>query len=121
VKAQQHFYNDGYTKAENMVCYIIPLATALVSTVVWRVQRRGPAGWWLNLLLYGGAIFGVVDHLWNGELFLIGENTAVDLMLGATITAVIFGSWGITFGVAKIYPEWGHRMGFLRQEKKRLH
>lgn len=102
-----------------MVCYTIPLTAAIISTVVWKFHKSGPAGWWLNLLLYGGAIFGVVDHFWNGELFAIGPNVSMDLLLGASITMVIFGAWGITFGVAKMYPEWGHRMGFLESNKRR--
>jgi hypothetical protein len=88
------------------------LAAAIISSAVWGSQRRGPAGWWLNLLLYGGALFGLVDHLWNGELFLLGEAPLMDLLLGATITAVIFGGWGITLGIARIYPELGRRMGY---------
>jgi hypothetical protein len=46
-----------------------------------------------NLLLAGGAIFGLVDHLWNGELLLLGENLFLDLMLGVAITAAIFIVW----------------------------
>ena len=102
-----------------MVCYTIPLVAAIVSSVVWGAQKRSPAGWWLNLLLYGGALFGVVDHLWNGELFFIGEAPLMDLLLGVTITAVIFGGWGITFAVARAYPDLGHRMGFLEARKRR--
>ncbi len=95
-----------------MVCYTIPLVAAIISSVVWGSKRRGPAGWWLNLLLYGGALFGLVDHLWNGELFLLGKAPLMDLLLGATITAVIFGGWGITLGIARMYPELGRRMGY---------
>ena len=95
-----------------MVCYTIPLVAAIISTIVWSSQRRGPAGWWLNLLLYGGALFGLVDHLWNGELFLSGGAPLMDLLLGVTITAVIFGGWGITLGIARVYPELGRRMGY---------
>ncbi len=106
-----------------MVCYAIPLVAAIISSVVWGSQRRGPAGWWLNLLLYGGASFGLVDHLWHGELFLIGETLRMDLLLGATITAVIFGGWGITLGIARAYPKLGRRMGYrlgiLRTSEKR--
>ena len=102
-----------------MVCYIIPLVTAVISSVVWRAQRSGPAGWWLVLMLSGGALFGVVDHLWNGELFLIGENIVRDLLLGCTITGTIFGGWGITLGIAKLNPALGHRMGLLRLHQKR--
>ena len=99
-----------------MVCWTIPLAVAIVTSAVWGFQRRGPAGWWLNLLLYGGALFGVVDHLWHGELFLVSGLTAeellMDLSLGVTITAVIFGAWGITLGIVRLYPELGRRMGY---------
>ncbi len=106
-----------------MVCYTIPLVAAIISSVVWGSQRRGPAGWWLNLLLYGGALFGLVDHLWNGELFLLGEAPLMDLLLGATITAVIFGGWGITLGIVRMYPELGRRMGYrlgiLKASEKR--
>ncbi len=95
-----------------MVCYTIPLVAAIISSVVWGSKRRGPAGWWLNLLLYGGALFGLVDHLWHGELFLLGKAPLMDLLLGATITAVIFGGWGITLGIARMHPELGRRMGY---------
>lgn len=79
-----------------MVCYVVPAAAAIVHYIM----KRNIRGWkedvhqlWLNLLLIGGAIFGVVDHLWNGELFLIGKNVLLDLMLGITITAVIILVW----------------------------
>ena len=106
-----------------MVCYIIPLVAAIISSIAWGSRRRGPAGWWLNLLLYGGAMFGLVDHLWNGELLLSGGAPLMDLLLGATITAVIFGGWGITLGIARAYPELGRRMGYrlgvLKASEKR--
>jgi len=99
------------------------LAAAIISSVIWGSQRRGPAGWWLNLLLYGGAMFGLVDHLWNGTLFLVGQAPLMDLLLGVTITAVIFGGWGITLGIARVYPELGRRMGYrlgiLKASEKR--
>jgi hypothetical protein len=56
---------------------------------------------WLSLLLAGGAIFGVIDHWWNGELFLIGEEPFLDLMLGVTITLVIFAVWAISIVLNK--------------------
>ena len=101
-----------------MVCYTIPLAAGIISTIVWSHKKMGPKGWWLNMLLYGGALFGIVDHLWNGELFLISQNWPMDLLLGCTITAAIFGSWGIILGMAKINPDLGYRMGILRQSKR---
>jgi len=88
-----------------MVCYTVPLIAALVHSGM----RKNITGWkqsthhlWLSLLLAGGAIFGVVDHLWNGELFLIGDNIISDLLLGVTITVVIFVTWGIVITLEKI-------------------
>jgi len=105
-----------------MVCYTIPLAAAVISSIVWSSRRRGPAGWWLNLLLYGAVLFGAVDHLWHGELFLIGEAPFMDLLLGATITGAVFAGWGITLGIARRYPDlsrrMGYRMGILRPSEK---
>ena len=105
-----------------MVCYTIPLIAAVISSVVWNKKQKGPSGWWLNLMLYGAALFGAVDHLWHGELFLIGEAPLMDLLLGVTITAVIFAGWGITLGIARTYPNLGRRMGYrmgiLRASKK---
>ena len=48
---------------------------------------------WLNLLFVGGAIFGVVDHIWHGELFILGAKPILDLALGVTITLIILISW----------------------------
>jgi hypothetical protein len=60
---------------------------------------------WLNLLLAGGAIFGVVDHLWNGELFLLGENLVMDLLLGVTITVSLFVVWALIITLDKSKSE----------------
>lgn len=105
-----------------MVCFVFPLAAAVITSAIWSTQDKGPAGWWLNLFLYGGAIFGVIDHLWFGE-FLLGfqqlfNGTApmTDLLLGITITGAIFGSWGLTLGIAKANPALGRRMGMIETE-----
>ena len=81
-----------------MVCYTVPIIAAIVHYIL----RRNISGWkksvhhlWLSLLLAGGAIFGVVDHWWNGELFLIGEEPLLDIMLGVTITGAIFVIWAV--------------------------
>ena len=81
-----------------MVCYIVPAVAAIVHYSL----RRNIIGWrksvhhfWLSLLLAGGAIFGLVDHLWNGELFIIGNAPLIDIMLGVTITVAIFVAWAV--------------------------
>jgi hypothetical protein len=85
-------------EATPMVCYAIPTVAALIHYGM----RTKVKGWknntyhlWLGLLLAGGALFGIVDHLWNGELFLIGNNLVSDLLLGATITGVIIVAWSV--------------------------
>jgi hypothetical protein len=81
-----------------MVCYTIPTAAAVLLHFIrgnkasWKDSQKYKS---LNLLLFGGAIFGVVDHLWNGELLLIGENIVSDILLGFAITATILVAWGV--------------------------
>jgi len=85
-----------------VVCYIIPTACAVILYALRRGKRQGDANLYrLNLLLLGGAVFGVVDHLWNGELILIGPNPAMDILLGATITLAIFCVWLAIVAVSK--------------------
>ena len=79
-----------------MVCYIVPTTAAIAHYFL----RRNIPSWkgnekhkWLSMLLLGGATFGVVDHLWNGELFLIGEKPMIDIMLGIVITLALLFAW----------------------------
>ncbi len=81
------------------LCYTIPTITAIIVSFIRKPNR--PDITWLKLLLFGAAIFGLIDHLWNGELFLIGKNPVKDIALGITITAVTFAVWGIIVAVAK--------------------
>lgn len=74
------------------MCYTIPLAAAAITSIIWK-KNKSVNMWSLNLMLYGASIFGIVDHLWNGELFLISDNITRDLLLGVVITAGIFITW----------------------------
>ncbi|MFC1698737.1 hypothetical protein ACFL1I_02090 [Candidatus Omnitrophota bacterium] len=85
------------------MCYTAPLIGAIVTTVAWK-KTKDVKVWWLNLMFYGGALFGVIDHFWNGELFLISENIISDLLLGVTITAIILVSWGAAVIWSKVNP-----------------
>ena len=79
-----------------MVGYTIPTAAEIAHYIIRRkikCWRENIYQSWLNLLLAGGAIFGVVDHLCNGEIFLIGENVLLDLLLGVVITTAIVLIW----------------------------
>ena len=81
-----------------MVCYVVPVAAAILHYGLRKNVKRldeSPRQPWLTLLLAGGGMFGVIDHLWNGELFLIGPNLLSDLALGTAITVGIFCLWEI--------------------------
>jgi len=81
-----------------MVCYAIPVVAAFVHYGLRKNVRRlneSPRQSWLTLLLTGGGLFGAIDHLWNGELFLIGPNLSSDLALGTVITVGIFCLWEV--------------------------
>jgi hypothetical protein len=85
------------------MCYTIPAAGAIVTTIMWN-QSKDIKIWWLNLMFWGGALFGVIDHLWNGELFLISKHIVSDLALGLVITAVIYGTWKIILVSSRTNP-----------------
>ena len=85
------------------MCYTIPLAGAIITSILWG-RKKNPKVWWLTLMLYGGALFGIVEHLWHGALFLVSENVANDLVLGVVITAVVFACWGIILVLTKVSP-----------------
>jgi hypothetical protein len=79
-----------------MVCYVVPLAAAIMHYGMRKKISSLKADMrqlWLNLLFLGGAVFGVVDHWWNNELFLVGEKTTADLLLGIAITTAIVIVW----------------------------
>ncbi len=77
-----------------MVCYTIPMAVAILGLIARKKSNwKGKHSDWFVLLFLGGALFGVVDHLWNGELFFISANWLMDLLLGITITVVIAVTW----------------------------
>jgi len=85
-----------------MVCYMIPMLVAFAHHASRKKIKRmneDPHQLWLSMLLFGGASFGFIDHLWNGELFLIGSNLLADMVLGAVITLGIFCVWGIMVAV----------------------
>jgi len=88
-----------------MVCYAIPVAAALVHYGLRKKVRKldeYPRQSWLTLLLAGGGTFGFIDHLWNGELTLIGKNLLSDLALGTVITVGIFFLWEVLVMTNKV-------------------
>ena len=76
------------------MCHTVPLAASVVTTALWMRNKNAALGQ-LNLMLYGACLFGFIDHLWNGELFMISGNIAKDLLLGVVITLAVFGAWSL--------------------------
>ena len=99
-----------------MVCYIVP-TIATVIQFIRRGNKKDQHNYWLNLMFLGAAFFGIIDHLWNGELFLISQNWVMDLALGFTITGGIIGGWGLIISAPKIMDSmrrFSHRLGILK-------
>jgi hypothetical protein len=94
------------------MCYVVPTASAIVTTLLWKKSKNVKVGW-LNLMFIGGALFGAIDHLWNGELFLIGKNIASDLLLGVVIASFIFATWSVIVLLSRVNP--ASRMNLFRQ------
>jgi len=87
-----------------MVCYVVPTIAAVVHGAMRKNVdsfKKNTYQLWLNLMLAGAGIFGFIDHLWNGELTLIGPNLIDDLLLGITITLVTVALWAVLVTVDK--------------------
>jgi hypothetical protein len=85
------------------MCYLGPTTAAIVTTFMWKGKKTLHL-FWLMLMFYGSALFGVIDHLWNGELFLVSGNWAKDALLGLVITAGIILAWRGIITLAKRTP-----------------
>lgn len=85
------------------MCYLGPTTAAIVTTCMWKSKKRVSV-FWLMLMFYGASLFGIIDHLWNGELFLVSEAWVKDCMLGIVITAGLVLAWAIVLILARRYP-----------------
>ena len=84
-----------------MCCYIVPTAAALIHFFMRKkiTNFNNKSHLWLNQLLFGGAIFGIIDHWWNGELLSF---SIADTILGFTILGVILLVWVFMI----VYDKW---------------
>jgi hypothetical protein len=77
-----------------MTCYVVPTAVAVLSVAFRRKYAiHTKYAQWFTIIFAGGSIFGFVDHMWNGELFLVGPSFMGDMLLGLAITATLLTSW----------------------------
>jgi hypothetical protein len=88
------------------MCYSEPLLGAAVTSMIW-ARTKSVKVFFLMLMFCGGALFGVIDHLYNGELFSVPKQLTSDLILGAIITVSILALWGLLLLAAKINPTVG--------------
>ncbi len=85
------------------MCYLGPTTAAIVTTFVWK-SKKTLRLFWLMLMFYGGSLFGIIDHLWNGELFLVSKDWVKDVMLGIVITVGTILAWAGIWAFAKRSP-----------------
>ncbi|MFH1054243.1 MAG: hypothetical protein V1740_07530 [Candidatus Woesearchaeota archaeon] len=79
-----------------MGCFIVPTAAMIFHHLLGKRYKKigkNKHNSTLSYLFLGGAIFGIVDHWFNGELFLLSPNLIEDMILGITITLVILIIW----------------------------
>jgi hypothetical protein len=86
------------------MCYTVPLAAAITTSFIWK-KKKNLKLWYLNLMFSGGSLFGVIDHLWNKELFLISRDWIKDLCLGGVITGGLILAWTVILILAKKSPD----------------
>ncbi|MFC1754083.1 hypothetical protein ACFL96_11950 [Thermoproteota archaeon] len=97
-----------------MTCWVVPLIAAVFTLGISRGFRlKNPHNMWLILMFTGGGLFGVIDHLWYGELFVISKYWLADLALGGTITGGIFGGWSAIVFAPKITRLVRYHIGIL--------
>ena len=78
------------------MCYVVPLVIILIINGFEKHKKIFIAHLdRLNLLMFGGVTMLVVDHLWNGELFLVGPNIIQDLALGFAMSGVVIIAWAL--------------------------
>ncbi|MBU0953103.1 MAG: hypothetical protein KKA90_01625 [Nanoarchaeota archaeon] len=102
-----------------MACWVVPLLAMLIGVIGRKTTGRKDAqGFWLTIMLLGGALFGIIDHLWYGELLLIGPAWMLDLTLGGVITTGIITSWGVIVFKPKIHDSLrglSYHLGILKK------
>ena len=76
------------------MCYVVPLAISLIINGLKIAKKISiPSLNRLNFLMLGGVTMLVIDHLWNGELFLLGQNIIKDLISGIIMSVAVLSIW----------------------------
>ena len=81
-----------------MACFLVPLTQAVATTIYRKVTKQtdtfvGRNLKTLELMLWGGSIMLLIDHLVNGELF--AWNLREVLTIGVPMSVVVTAVWAI--------------------------
>lgn len=81
-----------------MACFIVPLTQAVATTIYRKVTKQtdtfvGRNLKTLELMLWGGSIMLLIDHLVNGELF--AWNLREVLTIGVPMSVVVTAVWAV--------------------------
>jgi len=105
-----------------MACFTVPTTAAIVVTAI---RKKIPAKYhvdWLLLMLWGGVLMLIVDHLHSGELvpyppFLTAGIDAIIpevLEVGVPMTIIVFLMWGLMVSVAN---RWDQKKEFAAEAR----
>jgi len=96
-----------------MACFVVPLATGVVTTIF---RKKIPAALkisWLNIMLWGGVAMLVIEHIAHGEVVLyppfltaMQNPAAIPAMveemvtIGGTMTIAIVVVWAVLVAIS---------------------
>ncbi len=91
-----------------MACFLVPTATAMVTTVLGKKVPEKYHLNWLNSMLWGGVVMLAVEHIAHGEFVLyppfltagLHEVLPEMLRVGVPMTLAIVLIWGIMVAVS---------------------
>jgi len=100
-----------------MACFIAPMVTGIVTTVFRKKIPTALKIGWLNLMLWGGVVMLVIEHIARGEVvfyppFLTAMQNPADIpvmlqelaTVGGTMTIVIVLLWIILVAITSRIP-----------------
>ena len=100
-----------------MACFIAPMVTGIVTTVFRKKIPTALKIGWLNLMLWGGVVMLVIEHIARGEVvfyppFLTAMQNSADIpvmlqelaTVGGTMTIVIVLLWIILVAITSRIP-----------------
>ena len=104
-----------------MACFLVPMALAIITTLIQKTARNLAEKlklWLLNALLWGGVILLALEHVWHGEVtpwppFLTAMATPSDIpvmlyemaTVGTAMSLVTLASWGIILAISNYMPK----------------